>query len=180
MKILTLILSILLITSLSLNPKRGMVNNIEFRDIKDDTLANQYNVYKQVADSILCGKNTKLSGQILADAWLLTKEKYGIDIPVTLALAQVKLESSYATSLLSVKKNNPYSLRNKSGYKIYKNLSDGVNDYYKLMATRYLNCKKMNELLKNFVSCQGYRFAGSKDYESSLKREISIINKKIR
>lgn len=178
MRILTLIFAIL---AVSVTP----LNQIDEKDVKhtienkNDSLAIEYDIYKNSADSILMSEKTKMTGQMLADAWLETKTNYGVDVPVSLALAQAKLESSYCNSKLSIQKNNPYSLRGSKGYKRFETLSDGVSAYYKLMATRYLSCKNVEQLLKNFVSCAGYRYAGSRDYEHTIKREISIINQKI-
>lgn len=178
MRILTLIFAIL---AVSVTP----LNQIDEKDVKytienkNDSLAVEYNIYKNNADSVLLSEKTKMTGQMLADAWLETKTNYGVDVPVSLALAQAKLESSYGTSKLAVEKNNPYSLKGSKSYKYYSTLSDGVSAYYKLMATKYLSCKNIDQLLRNFVSCSGHRYAGSKNYESTVKKEISNINQKI-
>jgi len=177
MRIFTLILAITLLSTITLNNKQIGHLNVEI-NVKNDTITNEYNSYKEKADSVLLSEKTKMTGQMLADAWLQTKNNYGVDVPVSLALAQAKLESSYGMSKLSIQKNNPYSLRGSKSYKTFNSMSDGVLAYYKLMATRYLACKDVDQLLRNFVSCSGYRYAGSKNYEYTVKKEIQSIEQK--
>lgn len=140
----------------------------------------EYKDYSNKADSVLSNYNTNLTGEIFAESWSKTKEQYGIDVPLSLALAQAKMESRFCTSKLSIQKNNPFSLKGKKSYKTFETLSSGVEAYYKLMATRYLNCRNLQQLLKNFVNCSGHRYAGSPNYEYSLKKEIKIIEEKIK
>lgn len=158
------------------NLKIENTNKVSVKNEVDE----EYVVYSNMADTILLSHDTRLTGDIFAESWSKTKDEYGIDVPLTLALAQAKLESGFCTSKSSIQKNNPFGLRGKNSYRTFNSLSDGVDAYYKLMATRYLNCRSLEQLLKNFVSCGGYRYAGSKNYESNLKREIGIIESKIK
>jgi hypothetical protein len=168
MKILTLVFVAMISFTHRLNPI-----DIQLSIPEHEFFDESYTSYKEQADTILKTKKTKMTGQMLADAWLETKNTYDIDVPVTLALAQAKLESSYGTSQLSIQKNNPYSLRGSDSYKSFKTLYDGILAYYKLMATRYLKCRTTEELMVNFVNCSGYRYAGSTQYESSVKEEVN-------
>jgi uncharacterized FlgJ-related protein len=146
----------------------------------DDSLNTEYKNYLSGADSILKDYNTILTGEIFTESWSKTKEQYGIDVPLSLALAQAKIESGFCTSKLSMKKNNPFSIKGRNGYVSYSTISDGVDAYYKIIATRYLNCRSLKQLLNNFINCNGHRYAGDTNYENSLKREIKIIEEKIK
>ncbi len=133
----------------------------------------EYYAYMNMADSILSNYNTKMTGKMMADAWHQTLENYNIDVPVKLALAQAHLESGFCKSELSRQKNNPYSIRSGRSYASYKNIDDGVKAYYKLIASKYLKCKSIDQLLKNFSTCEGYRYAGSRNYEIKLKNQMN-------
>jgi hypothetical protein len=173
MKILTLVFVIMISFAHRLNPIESSLSIP--KSSKIESLEEAYFSYKEQADTILKTKRTKMTGQMLADAWLETKKEYDVDVPVTLALAQAKLESSYGTSRLSIQKNNPYSLRGSGSYKSFKTLYDGVLAYYKIMATRYLKCRTTEELMNNFVNCSGHRYAESRVYESTVKKEVNTI-----
>jgi hypothetical protein len=173
MKILTLVFLIMISFAHKLNP---IEPNFSIpKPSKDESLEESYHSYKEQADTILKTKRTKMTGQMLADAWLETKKEYDVDVPVTLALAQAKMESSYGTSQLSIQKNNPYSLRGSGSYKSFKTLYSGILSYYKIMATRYLKCRTSEELMINFVNCSGHRYAESRVYESTVKKEVNTI-----
>jgi len=138
----------------------------------EDTKCEEYYIYLETADSILSQYNTKMTGRMLAESWHSTLENFGVDVPVKLALAQAHLESGFCRSELSIQKNNPYSLRSGKSYARYSSLQQGVDSYYKLIAKNYLSCKNIDQLLKNFSTCDGYRYAGSKNYEIKLKNQI--------
>jgi len=182
MKILTILISI---TILTFYPKNV---NTEKKEIKFENLielieeesTSEYDTYMSIADSVLDEYKTEMNGKMMADAWIKTKEKFGIDVPVTLSLAQAKMESKYCTSSLAKSKNNPYSLKGSKTYKTYNSLEEGVTAYYELMAKNYLACKTLEQLLKNFVNCNGHRYATSTVYEFNLKKEIKIIENKIK
>jgi flagellum-specific peptidoglycan hydrolase FlgJ len=140
--------------------------------LKEEIRCQEYYDYIAAADLVLSTKNTKMTGKMLADAWYETLVNFDIDVPVTLALAQAYLESSFCNSKLSKQKNNPYSLKSGKSYASYSSLELGVSSYYKVIAKRYLQCKTIDELLKNFSTCEGYRYAGSKNYEYILKNQI--------
>ena len=182
MKILTILISI---TILTFYPKNV---NTEKKEIKFENLielieeesTSEYDTYMSIADSVLDEYKTEMNGKMMADAWIKTKEKFGIDVPVTLSLAQAKMESKYCTSSLAKSKNNPYSLKGLKTYKTYTSLEEGVTAYYELIAKNYLACKTLEQLLKNFVNCNGHRYATSTVYEFNLKKEIKIIENKIK
>jgi uncharacterized FlgJ-related protein len=173
MKILTLVFVLMISFTNRLNtidPK------LSISDLSmGESLEESYLSYKEQADIILKNKGTKMTGQMLADAWIETKTEYDVDVPLSLALAQAKLESSYGTSKISIQKNNPYSLRGTGSYKSFTTLYEGVLAYYKIIATKYLKCNTLEDLMENFVNCSGYRYAESVIYESKVKREVSTI-----
>jgi hypothetical protein len=139
---------------------------------KNDEKCEEYYIYLQTADSILSNYKTKMTGKMMADAWHQTLENYNVDVPLKLALAQAHLESGFGQSDLSSRKNNPYSLRSGKSYATFNTLQGGVSSYYKTIATKYLKCKTVEQLLRNFSTCQGYRYAGSKNYEVKLRSQM--------
>ena len=139
---------------------------------KNDEKCEEYYIYLQTADSILSNYKTKMTGRMMADAWHQTLENYNVDVPLKLALAQAHLESGFGQSDLSSRKNNPYSLRSGKSYATFSTLQDGIKSYYRTIATKYLKCKTVEQLLRNFSTCQGYRYAGSKNYEVKLRSQI--------
>ncbi len=145
--------------------------SIHLRHIEEEKCQEYYD-YITEADLVLSTKNTKMTGKMLADAWYETLVNYNVDVPVTLALAQAYLESGFCSSKLSKQKNNPYSLKSGRSYATYTTLEVGITSYYKIIAKRYLKCKTIDQLLKNFSTCEGYRYAGSKDYEWKLRNQI--------
>jgi hypothetical protein len=182
MKILTFLISISILT---LYPKNLNIGKSEIKfenliEVIEEESTSEYDIYVSIADSVLVDYKTEMNGKMMADAWIKTKEKFGVDVPVTLSLAQAKMESKYCTSSLAKSKNNPYSLKGSKTYKTYNSLEEGIIGYYELMAKNYLACKTLDELLINFVNCNGHRYAGSVNYEYNLKKEIKIIEDKIK
>ena len=146
--------------------------SVSLNALKEEKRCQEYYDYIVAADLVLSTKNTKMTGKMLADAWYETLVNFNIDVPVTLALAQACLESSFCNSKLSKQKNNPYSLKSGKSYASYSSLELGVSSYYKVIAKRYLQCKTLDQLLKDFSTCEGYRYAESKNYEYILKNQI--------
>lgn len=182
MKILTILISITILTFYpkNVNTEKKEIKFENLIEVIEEESTSEYDTYINTADSVLDEYKTEMSGKMMADAWVKTKEKFGIDVPVTLSLAQAKMESKYCTSSLAKSKNNPYSLRGSKTYKTYNSLEEGVTAYYELIAKNYLACKTLEQLLKNFVNCNGYRYATSTVYESNLRKEIKIIENKIK
>ncbi len=152
-------------------PKKIENQSLALRVIEEEKCQEYYD-YINEAELVLSTKNTKMTGKMLADAWYETLVNYNVDVPVTLALAQAYLESGFCNSKLSKQKNNPYSLKNRRGYASYSSLEVGITSYYKVIAKRYLKCKTIEQLLNNFSTCEGYRYAGSKNYELKLRNQM--------
>lgn len=179
MRIITLLMTFFCLSSCStVNPGQSFITtkSVQFKKINltktKDTKCDEYYVYLETANNILSQYNTKMTGQMMADAWHSTLENYGVDVPIKLALAQAHLESGFCTSELSKQRNNPYSLKSGKSYSRYVSLQQGIESYYKLIAKKYLGCKNLEQLLKNFSTCDGYRYAGSKNYEIKLKNQM--------
>jgi hypothetical protein len=130
--------------------------------------------YTFKADSILTSYNSTISGKILANAWKKTYLNYNVDVPLSLALSQLQLESSFGKSRIAIKHNNPYNIVIRGKFANYNTLEEGIEEYYKLIATRYLSCKSIEQLLISFTNCSNHRYAESPTYEASLK---PLINK---
>jgi len=123
-------------------------------------------------------KGTPITGKMLEKSAKETYEKTGKLIPLELALAQAQFESSMGREGRSPQ-TNPYNVGefdNKTTMTFDKT-EDGVDAYYKLMANDYLNDKKPDELLKNFVNKNGHRYAKNPKYEAGLKTQIGYINR---
>jgi hypothetical protein len=108
---------------------------------------------------------TPLTGEMLSFCARNAYDSTGVLVPVELALAQVQWESSFGREGRSPVKN-PYNVgENDSGtVKWYDSTVDGVQAYFYLMATKYLKCKTVEQLLFNFTNCGGKRYA-SGEYE---------------
>lgn len=156
----------------SASAQKALKQSTSLNTLKEEERCQEYYDYIVAADLVLSTKNTKMTGKMLADAWYETLVNFNIDVPVTLALAQAYLESGFCNSKLSKQKNNPYSLKSGKSYASYSSLELGVSSYYKVIAKRYLQCKTIDQLLKDFSTCEGYRYAGSKNYEYILKNQI--------
>lgn len=104
----------------------------------------------------------------------------GVLLPVELALAQAQMESSMGTRGRSPK-NNPFNVGeyDSGTVKWMASTYEGVESYYFLMCQNYLRCKDLSILFKNFVNCNGHRYASSPNYESAIKKQFNYIKKNI-
>ena len=120
---------------------------------------------------------SKITASDLYNASLITYEKHNIVVPAELAIAQAIVETSLGNSGVGKSRNNPYSINSRKGYKRYKRISDGVLEYYDMMARNYLRCKNTEQLLYNFRNCKGGRYATSETYTSYLRKIYYKIKK---
>lgn len=172
-----LILTIALISVSFFAPTKP-INTVKQTSIKNDTLCNDYWVYRGTADTILKQHKSAMSGKMMADAWYLIKQEYGVEVPLKLALAQAQMESMFGTSSLSCKTKNPYNIVGKNGYVKYNSVKDGVTAYYRIMATKYLKCKTVDNLLKDFTNCKGHRYAEHEGYEKLISTQINYYKRR--
>lgn len=150
-------------------------STVEKRDsiVKDSIFA----TYKSDADLFLSReifKGTPISGEILVNCAKRVYDSTNIIVPLELVLAQAQLESGMGKAKNSVYKNNFFGIMNGGNLKRFKTVEDGVEGYYILISTKYLRCKSIDELLRNFINCSGKRYA-SGTYESNIKRQYHII-----
>lgn len=143
-------------------------------DIKPNRAAVQ-----KIIDHYSNGKSPVNADQILAVA-----DKY--QIPVELILAQGIHESHFGTKGRAARTNNIFNVGNttpgdslpmnhpdKSKYDHHFNTWDeGLDAYGKLISSRYLKGKSVDDLMSNFVNASGNRYAENKDYEKNLSQTI--------
>jgi flagellum-specific peptidoglycan hydrolase FlgJ len=102
-------------------------------------------------------------------------DEKGIIVPYKLAISQAIIETSLGNTGVGKSKNNPFSLNSKEGYRKYELIKNGVLDYYYFISNRYLNCKTAEQLLNNFVNCNGKRYAQDRRYEKLLKKQYNTL-----
>lgn len=154
-------------------------NSVEF------TLTSDFQQYADKADQFLrsVAPNTDISGEMLAAGAQMAYEKTGKIVPVELALAQLMQEGYLAkgkTKNRPQRTRNPFNVGNTDdGKNIQHNsLQSGINSYYNLMSTQYLNKRSPEQLLENFVNSAGNRYATDRNYEQALKNIIQQIKLK--
>lgn len=157
-----------------LNPD---TTNVELTtmSVKDSLIAEVDAYLKKAAPS------TKLKGECIVDACI----KYNLDI--NFVLAQAQIESNFGTAGIAKKTNSPWNVgaydRRSSGEMIrkgygYKDPNESIDKYMRLLRRNYLvNGKTEHDLMNNFVTRRGLRYASSRSYESSLKKTYNKINK---
>lgn len=118
---------------------------------------------------------TPITPHMLALAARNTYEQTGILVPVELALAQAQIESSMGRAGRSPV-NNPWNIGEYDNKTVlyFESTFDGATAYYKHIA-KYLQCRSLEELFENFVSCDGYRWASSITYETAVKKLFFFI-----
>lgn len=122
--------------------------------------------------------NSPIKPDILTHCARNAYEEYGIILPVELALTQAQIESSMGVEGRSPEVN-PYNIgeTDKGTTQYFSNTVDGVQAYYNTMCTKYLNCRTTEELLLNFVNCDGNRYASSKTYEFAMSSQYIKIKR---
>lgn len=124
---------------------------------------------------------TAITGDMLAKAATAAMNKYGKEVPVEIALAQLTQEGFLAkgkTPNKPQRTNNPFNVGNvdSGAVKKFDKIEEGVQRYYDLLAKSYLKTRTPEELLNNFVNTSGNRYASDKNYEKRLK---DLIEKRI-
>lgn len=137
-----------------------------------DIYANEY-----LARPVFAG--TPLTGQMLEDAAKLAYKNYQVQVPLELALAQGQFETMMGTKGRNPD-TNPYNVYeyDDGTHKKYSTIQEGINDYFDLMARRYLSGKTMEDLFVNFVNDEGNRYATDPEYEKKISDQVRYIQKK--
>ena len=160
-------------------------NNIYTESVKEytdstkiykDSLINEIEAYMGVY-----APGHKLSVEHIIDSCA----KYDIDI--IFVLAQGHLESGFGTKGIASRTNSVWNVGSFDGYtadKIirsgrgYKHPNYSIGPYIKLLRTLYLvNGKTEEDLMRNFISHTGHRYASSTKYERQLKYIHNKIKK---
>ena len=122
---------------------------------------------------------SKLTGEALVTAC----EKHDFDI--CFALAQAEIESGLGTAGKARHTNSPWNVHawdsrsaqqmNKMGYG-YSHPDQSIEPYIELVKSKYLGTKRtIHDLMKNYVTFSGKRYASNPNYEISLKRTYQRI-----
>ena len=101
------------------------------------------------------------------------------DIDVIFVLAQGELESHFGTKGLAAKTNSVFNVLAYDGRSAndmikrghgFKDPDDSIEPYIKLLKRSYLNTGKTEyDLMNNFVSSSGKRYASNENYEYQLR-----------
>lgn len=117
-------------------------------------------------DKYLNRFNCRLDGSVVVDAC----EKYNID--PCFVLAQGQIESSFGTAGKARRTNGIWNVNGGR----YSHPNHSVEPYTRLVRNKYLGqSKTIHNLMKNYRSLDGYRYAGHKHYERDLKRVYNDI-----
>ena len=97
--------------------------------------------------------------------------EYNLDI--CFVLAQTQIETNFGTLGVG-RSTSRYSLFGVC--KSYTNYDDAVKDYCRLVRTSYLGTVKTeNDLMRNYVTLSGKRYASNRKYEVSLRKLYTKI-----
>jgi hypothetical protein len=127
-------------------------------------------------------KTNKVDADQIANAASNSYAKYRKVVPAALAVAQMQQEGYLASGNTNKpqRTRNPYNVGNvdSGATKTYNTVDDGIQAYYDLMASSYLNTKSATDLLnKGFTNSKGNRYATDKQYEQKLARLINKLQK---
>ena len=144
-----------------------------------DTLFTEYQRRAAAYLSRPLFSGTPLTGEMLAHCAKLTWQKYGVVIPVELALAQAQLETRLGTGGRAGHRTNPYNIgewdnATKLGF---KTTELGVLAYYELLASRYFTGGRTeDDLFIRFMDKEGYYYATA-EYGPAVKEAFIYIKR---
>jgi hypothetical protein len=159
-------------------------DSIEIAINKRDSLVQDsiFGTYKSDADLFLSREifnGTPITGDVLFKCAKRVYDSTNVFVPLELVLAQAQLESGMGKVKNSKYKNNFFGIMDGGNLKRFKTVEDGIEGYYMLMSTKYLRCKTVDELLRNFTNCGGKRYA-SETYEASIRKQYHTVKSWIR
>ena len=154
----------------------------EFTDINLLTL-DGFNMYSEICQQYINKKNPNagVTGVMLAEGAKLVMENYRKYVPPELVLAQLTLEGGLSTNpnAKPIRTNNPFNVGNvdTGGETNFSTKQEGINQYYSLIARKYLTKgKTAKDLVSNFVNQNNSRYASSGNYEATLGQIVSQVN----
>lgn len=111
---------------------------------------------------------SRLSASTLVDIC----EKHNFDI--VFAIAQGQIESGFGTAGLAKRTNSVWNVMSVK----YTHPNHSIEPYIVLVKTKYLGSKKsVHDLMNNYVTLSGYRYASNRSYERTLKSTYNRICK---
>ena len=147
-------------------------------EIKDSVLELKHMLIKRQliaeVDNYISAKTRNKAHSNLAEYIVENALKHNID--VCFMMSQTEIETCYGTAGAG----RPTSRRSLFGVikKKYTNYNDAIDDYCKLLNKSYLTKgRREKDLMKNYVSSGGYRYAGSTTYEQKLTNVYNRISK---
>jgi len=142
-----------------------------YNKVQKDSIFNDYRKRAELYLSREQFHNSPIKSDMLTHCARNAYEKYGIIVPVELALTQAQIESSMGMEGSSPK-TNPYNISDNGIMRYMNTTVGGVQAYYDVMCEKYLNCRTTEELLVNFVNCDGHRYASSQTYEFAMTSQF--------
>jgi hypothetical protein len=160
-------------------PKKVISNKFTYLDLNSQE---GFKKYEQICQSFINDRNPSagVTGRMMAEC--AKNNLSGGYIPPELALSQLALEGGLSKdpNARPIRTNNPFNVGNVDSGKNKHSSSkkDGVCSYYNLMSSNYLpNGKNPEDLLNNFVSSSGKRYASSLNYENKLRQIIDTMGR---
>lgn len=109
------------------------------------------------------------------------------DFDICFALAQGTIESGLGTAGVARKTNSPWNVGAYDGRSArsmarkglgYDHPDESIEPYVQLVKRKYLGKNKdIHDLMKNYITLSGHRYASSPTYESELRRTYNRIRK---
>lgn len=122
---------------------------------------------------------SKLTGSALVD--ICTKH----DFDIAFCMAQAQIESGFGTAGKGKKTNNPWNVGAYDSRSVqdmiraghgYTHPDQSIEPYVELVKTKYLGSRKtIHDLMRNYVTLSGHRYASGKGYETKLKNVYRTI-----
>ena len=194
-EVLTKILNLLKLQDISpenlkpyIDPIENTTGSKNFTEL-DIRTEDGFNKYAEICDAFLIKyKNPlKIDGNMLANGAYNALKIFGRYVPPELALAQLVLEGGLNGDINSkpIRTNNPFNVGNvdSGGVKTFSSTQQAIDAYYKLIASNFIGKgKTINDLLTNFVSKSGKRYATAPNYENkiaSISQKVNQIAKSV-